>query len=347
VLVESYLVWAAHDLLIEMRWRSLAVVGIALLVFGAFFVIYGTSLPVYYAGGGVGVSVTGRVVGGLAPTSCEIPVITLPVTIHVRARSIEPIVVRIDAPNGTTVTHWQNETVNEDFSVGELGFWHVYLSQASNYFVYGEVLATTPRYAHPALMYAAIPLFLGSIIVLYSMNKRRHTAYFEKVLFEQNVGGRWVFLEWAFILALISQAPAFIPSYPWLYLVLILVTVLGVFSSIALAYIKVYLSTEGLLIEAPFFNFFRRYSVSQIYGYTATKQKKQRWFLLRPLPSFRAKKEDQVTIMLLDHLPTWIWVLSLGRRLRAKEIILRPKPLQNFVSAAEKLNIAKKDIAAI
>ncbi len=309
--------------------------------------IYGTSLPVYYVGGGIGISTTGRVVGGLVPTSCEIPVVTLPATIHVRVRSIEPVVVRIDAPNGTTVAQWQNKTVNEDFSVRELGFWHVYVSQASNYFVYGEVLATTPPYAHPALMYAAIPLFLGSISVLYSVNKKRHAAYFENILFEQNVGGRWVFLGWVFILALISQAPSLIPSYPWLYLVLIFVTMLGVFSSIALAYIKVYLSTEGLLIEAPFFNIFRRYRVNQIYGYTVTKQKKQRWFFLRPLPSFRAKKEDQVTVLMLDHLPTWLWVLSLGQRLRTKEIILRPKSMQDFAAAAEKLNIAKKDIAII
>jgi len=130
-------------------------------------------------------------------------------------------------------------------------------------------------------------------------------------------------------------APALIPSYPWLYLVLIFVTVLGVFSSIALAYIKVYLSIGGLLIEAPFFNFFRQYNVSQIYGYAVTKQKKQRWFFLRPLPSFRAKKEDEVTVLMLDHLPTWLWVLSLGKRLRAKEIILRPKSMENFAAAAE------------
>jgi len=328
-----------------MRWRSLAIIGIALLVFGIFFVIYGISLPVYYAGGGTGVSMTGRVVGGVAPGSCEIPIITVPDTIHVHVRSIEPVVVRIDAPNGTTVAQWQNETVNQDLSISELGFWHVYVSQASGYFVYGEVLATTQPDTHPALMYAAIPLTLGFVSVLYSVNKRRHAAYFRDILFEQNIGGRWVLLEWAFILALISQAPSLIPSYPWLYLILIFVIVLGVFSSIALAYIKVYLSTGGLLIEAPFFNLFRRYSVDQIYGYTVTKQKKQRWFFLRPLPSFRAKKEDQVTILMLEHLPTWLWILSLGKRLRAKEIILRPKSMQNFAAAAEKLNITKKDIA--
>jgi len=327
-----------------MRWIFYAIIGIALLIFGMFFVIYGTSLPVFYAGGGTGVSMTGKVVGGLAPGSCEIPIVTIPDTILVHVRSIEPVVVRIDAPNGTTVAFWQNETVNEALAISELGFWYVYVSQASNYFVYGEVLATTQPSTHPALMYAAIPLTLGSVTVLYSVNKRRHAMYFREVLFEQNIGGRWVFLEWAFILAFISQMPSLIPSYPWLYLVLILVTVLGVFSSIALAYIKVYLSTGGLLIEAPFLNLFRHYSVDQIYGYTVTKEKKQRWFLIRPLPTLRTKWEDQVTIQMLEHLPKWLWILSLGRRLRQKEIILRPKSIQNFTTAAEKLNITKKDV---
>ncbi len=329
--------------MIDMRWIFFAAIGIVLLILGILFVVYGTSLPVYYAGGGTGVSMTGRVVGGLAPGSCEIPIITVPDTIHVHVRSIEPVVVRIDAPNGTTVAQLQNETVNTDLSINELGFWHVYVSQASNYFVYGEVLATTQPSTHPALMYAAVPLTLGSVSVLYSVNKRRHAAYFKDVLFEQNIGGRWVFLEWAFILAFISQMPSLIPSYPWLYLVLIFVTVLGVFSSIALAYIKVYLSTEGLLIEAPFLNLFKHYSVDQIYGYTVTQEKKQRWFLLRPLPSLRAKWEDQVTILMLDHLPTRLWILSLGRRLQEKEITLRPKSIRNFTTAAEKLNITKKD----
>ncbi len=330
-----------------MRWAFLAIIGIALLIFGIFFAIYVTSLPVYYAGGGTGVSKTGRVVGGLAPDSSEILISTVPTTIHVRARSIEPVVVRINAPNGTIVAVWQNETVNEDFNARELGYWHVYVNQASNYFVYGEVLATTSPSTNLGLMYAAVPLFLGSMSTLYSVNKRRHRAYFENVLFEQNVGGRWVFLGWVFILALTPEVPRLVPSYAWLYPVLIAVTVLGVLSSIALAYIKVYLSTSGLIIEAPFFNLLRRYNVNQIYGYTVTKQKKQRWFLLRPLPSFRAKKEDEVTVLMLDHLPTSIWVLSLGARLRAKEITLRPKSMRNFAVAAEKLNIAKKDTATI
>ncbi|MGA2768406.1 MAG: hypothetical protein ABSF24_08850 [Candidatus Bathyarchaeia archaeon] len=330
-----------------LRWKSLAIIGIMLLVFGMFFLVYGTGLPVYYAGGGAGISKTGRVVGGLAPDRCEILILTLPDTIHIRVRSIEPVIVRIDAPNGTTLAQWQNETVNEDYPVPECGSWQVYISQSSGYFVYGEVLTTAPAYAHPALMYAMIPLLLGSLSVVYSVSKRRQAKYFESVLFQQNIGGRWVFLQWAFILAFISQAPVLIPSYPWLYLVLVFITVFGVFSSIALAYVKIYLSTGGLLIEAPFLNFFRLYEINKIYGYTVTKEEKQRWFFLRPLPSFRAKKEEHVTIFIIDRLPTWFWVLSLGKRFRADRIILRPKSTQNFATIAEKLNIVKKETATI
>ncbi len=235
------------------------------------------------------------------------------------------------------MAQWQNETVNEDYLVSECGFWQVYVSQSSGYFVYGEVLATAPAYAHPALMYAMIPLLLGSFSVVYSVGKRRQAKYFESVLFQQNIGGRWVFLQWAFILALISQAPVLIPSYPWLYLVLVFITVFGVFSSIALAYVKIYLSTGGLLIEAPFLNCFRLYEINKIYGYTVTKEKKQRWFFLRPLPSFRAKKEDQVTIFIIYLLPTWFCVLSLEKRFRADRIILRLKSTQNFAIIAVKL----------
>jgi hypothetical protein len=286
---------------------------------------------------------TGKVVGGLAPNHCEIPIFISPNTIHIRVNSIEAVIARIDAPNGTTVAQWQNETLSEDYLVSECGLWQVYVSQSSGYFVYGEVLATAPLQAHPALIYAMIPLCLGSLSVVYSISKRRQARYFESILFQQNIGGRWVFLEWAFILALISQAPTLIPSYPWLYLVLAFITVFGVFSSIALAYVNLYLSNEGLLIEAPFLNLFRRYEINQIHGYTVTKEEKQRWFFLKPLPSFRAKKEDQVTIFMLNPLPSWLWVLSLGKRVQEKELILRPKSTQTFVTAAQKLNVAKRE----
>jgi hypothetical protein len=44
-------------------------------------------------------------------------------------------------------------------------------------------------------------------------------------------------------------------------------------------------------------------------------------FLLRPLPSLQTKMEDQVTILMLEPLPIWLWILSLGKRLGQKEII--------------------------
>jgi hypothetical protein len=322
-------------------------IGLSLIIFGMFFLVYGTGFPVYYAGGGTGISQTVKVVGGLAPEYCEIPIFTLPNTIHIHVRSIEPVIVRIDAPNDTTLVQCQNITVNEDYVVSGCGYWKVYVSQPSGYFVYGEVFATAPVYAHPALAYATIPLLLGSLSIIYSLNKRRHARYFENILFQQNIGGRWVFLGWVFILAFITQLPTLIPSYPWLYPVLIFITVLGVFSSVALAYVKIYLATGGLLIEAPFLNSFRRYQISQIYGYTITKEKRQRWFFLMPIPSFRAKMEDQVTIFMLDPLPAWFWVLSLGKRLQEKEIILRPKSAQNFKTAAERLQIPERKIATI
>jgi hypothetical protein len=74
-----------------MRWKSLAIIGVVLLAFGVFFLVYAPRLPVYYAGGGTGISMTGKVVGGLAPNHCEIPIFISPNTIHIRVNSIEPV----------------------------------------------------------------------------------------------------------------------------------------------------------------------------------------------------------------------------------------------------------------
>jgi hypothetical protein len=108
-----------------MHWLIFAILGSMLLALGITLIVYAPNIPVYYAGGGTGVSVTGKVVGGLAPSSCEISIITVPNTIHIHARSIEPVTVRIDAPNGTSIAQWQNETVNVDYPVAECGFWRV------------------------------------------------------------------------------------------------------------------------------------------------------------------------------------------------------------------------------
>jgi hypothetical protein len=104
-----------------MRWQIFAILGFVFLMLGVALIVFAQDIPVYYAGGGAGVSMAGTVVGGLAPDYCDIPVFAVPNTIHIRARSIEPVNVTIDAPNGTTIAQWQNETVNVDYTVAECG----------------------------------------------------------------------------------------------------------------------------------------------------------------------------------------------------------------------------------
>jgi hypothetical protein len=316
-----------------------------LLTLGITLVVYAQNIPVYYAGGGTGVSMTGKVVAGLAPGYCEIPIITVPNTIHVHARSIEPVTVIIDAPNGTSLAQWQNETVSVDYPVAECGFWKVYISQPSGYFVYGEVLATAPLYAHPVLMYASISLLLGTMSLLHSIYKKKQASYLEDVQFEQNIGGRWVFLSWIPLLGFISQAPYYIPSFPWLYALLIAVTVAVVFFSFALAYVKIYLSNEGLYIEAPFLDFHKHYKKHQILGYSITQENKQRLLGFWKIPSRHPKKEDQITVHVLDPLPTRIWITSRATRLYPNKIVFRPKSTEKFMDAAGKLGIIQKEAA--
>jgi len=328
-----------------MRWPIFAILGSMLLTLGITLIVYAQNIPVYYAGGGTGVSVTGKVVGGLAPSSCEIPIITVPNTIHIHGRSIEPVTVRIDAPNGTSLAQWQNETVSVDYPVAECGFWRVYISQPSNYFVYGEVFATAPLYAHPALMYASIPILLGTMSLLHSTQKKKQASYLEDIQFEQNIGGRWVFLSWIPILVIISQAPFYIPSFPWLYALLIVVTVAAVFFSFALAYVKIYLSNKGFYVEAPFLNFHKHYETPQIYGYSITQEEKKRLLGFWTIPSRHPKKEDQITLFVLDPLPTRIWITSLATRLHPNKIVFRPKSTEKFIGAARKVGITKQEAA--
>jgi hypothetical protein len=312
---------------------------------GVTLLVFAQNIPVYYAGGGAGVSMSGNVVGGLAPDYCEITISAVPNTIHIHARSIEPVNVRIDAPNGTTLAQWQNETVNVDYPVAELGFWKVYISQPSGYFVYGDVVVTAPLYAHPVLMYASIPILLGTMSLLHSIYKRKQASYLENIQFEQNIGGRWVFLSWIPILVIISQAPSYIPSFPWLYALLIGVTVAAVFFSFALAYVKIYLSDKGFYIEAPFLNFHKHYKEDQIVGYSITRENKQRLLGFRNMPSRRPKEEDQITLSILDPLPARIWITSFATRLYPNKIVFRPKSTKKFTDAAEKLGITKKETA--
>ncbi|MBS7632441.1 hypothetical protein KEJ15_02310 [Candidatus Bathyarchaeota archaeon] len=92
-------------------------------------------------------------------------------------------------------------------------------------------------------------------------------------------------------MAFIGGSPALIPAYPWLYAMLTILTAFIVFCTFALSYIKIYVSTKGLLIEAPFLNYFKCYEANNIYGFTVTKEKKQRWFLLNPIPLFVPRKK--------------------------------------------------------
>ncbi len=326
-------------------WLAFAILGVILLTLGTTLIVNAQNIPVYYSGGGTGVSMTGKVVGGLAPNHCEITISTVPNTIHVHARSIEPVTVTIEAPNGTTLAQLQNETVSMDYPVEKCGFWQVYISQPSGYFVYGEVLVTAPLYAHPVLMYASVPTLLGCMSLLHSAYKKKQTSRIEGIYFEQNIGGRWVFLSWIPILIIISQAPFYIPSFPWLYALLTAVTVGAVFFSFALAYVKIYLSNKGFYIEAPFLNFHKHYKIHQILGYNITQKNKQRLLGFWTIPSKHPEKEDQITLAVLDPLPTRIWITSLATRLYPNQIVFHPKSTEKFVDAAAKLGIAKKEAA--
>lgn len=330
-----------------MRWQIFTTIGITLLTFGIIFIVYGPTLPTYYAGGGTGISTTGKVKTGVAPDSCDVTVVTVPNTIHIRARSIENVTVTITAPNGTITAQWLNETVNQDYLVTQCGFWHVSISQASHYFVYGEVYATAPWYAHPALMYASIPLLLGTMSLLHSFNKKKHASQLQNIMFEQNIGGRWVFLAWIPVLAAISEAPLWIPSYPWLYASLIALTVAVVFFSFALAYVKIYLYSNGLYVEAPFLNFHKQIKSNQIYGYTITQKEKQRLLGFWKIPSTNPKSEDEITITILSPLPARIWITSLATRLYPNKIVFRPKSTLGFTTAAYNLGITTKEITQL
>lgn len=209
--------------------------------------------------------------------------------------------------------------------------------------MYGEVLATAPLYAHPVLMYASIPLLLGTMSLLHSIYKKKQTYYLKDIQFEQNIGGRWVFLSWVPILAIISQAPYYIPSFPWLYALLIMVTVAAVFFSFALAYIKIYLSTKDFYIEAPFLNFHKHYGTHEIFGYSIKQENKQRLFGFWKIPSRHPEKEDYITISVLDPLPARIWVTSFATRLYSKKIVFRPKSTGKFTDAAGKLGMKEEE----
>ena len=298
-------------------------------------------IPVYYAGGGTAISFSGRVAQGVAPTHCELVVFATPNILHVHVKSDQATTVKLVHPNGTTQATWRNETISEKYVLSECGLWNVYVSESSNTPAQGEIYTTAPLLVHPALIYASGLILLGFLSLLHSNSRRKQRSYFKGILFEQNIGGRWVFWAWIPILITTAQAPVLIPSYPWLSALLLAVTVIAVFSSISLAYVKLYVLTKGILIEAPFLNLSRYYETNHIYGFAVTREKKQRWFLLRPIPS--REKENQVTISTLNPLPKRLWILSLSTRLYGNKIIFRPKDFRNFTSAMDKAGISRKE----
>lgn len=330
--------------MIEMRWVFFSIIGLIFLSLGVILLVLGPRSPVYWAGGGTSISFDGTIIHGTAPTHCEIMVPTIPNTLHVRVKAEQTLTVELNRPNGTTVAVWENETIHEDYVLSECGLWEIYIVAPKGFVALGEIYTTAPLYAHPALVYAPGPILLGLLSLLYSKNKRRMSSCSTDHHFEQHIGGRWVFLAWIPIFAFISSAPRYIPSYPWLYVLLIALTVVALFSSIAIAYVKLYVSTDGIFVEAPFLNFSKQYEAADIYGYAVKKVKKQRWFLLRPIPSVRKRKDDEVTISVLSPLPKWLWFLSFGTRLYGNKIIFRPKSLQNFTLAMDELGVVKKDI---
>lgn len=313
-----------------MRWVTFLIIGLLFTSLGIILCVLGPSTPVHYFGAG---SLPSRLYEVLAPT--------VPNTLHLRLKGENALNVELFAPNRTRVEVWSGLEVNEDYVLNEVGIWGVYVSAPGYTNIEGSIYTTAPLTAHPALIYASGALLLGSLTLLYSIKKKRLEPSFNKVLFEQNIGGRWVFLAWLPILAFTADAPHLIPSYPWLYLLLIVVTVIAVFSCISLAYIKLYVLADEICIEAPFLNFLKHYKTNQIRGFWITKEKKRRWFLLYPLPNIRGEKEDFATISLLEPLPKKLQILVLGAKIAGNEIHFKPKSVQKLKTSMKNANISE------
>jgi len=332
-----------------MKWIIFLIVGVMSLSLGVVLIIIAPIIPVYYTATGTSINLTnGTVVpGGFTPSYYEILVPTIPNTLHLRINGKQDLHVELINPNGNIALRWQNSIINEDYDLTEVGLWKLNISAPTETNFQAEIFTTAPITAHPALIYASGAILLGTLTLLYSKNKRTHESFVGDVLFEQNIAGRWIFAVWIPLFAFIAYAPRFIPSYPWLYFILIVLTVIALFSCLSLAYIKLYVLTKGILIETPFLNFSRYYSVDQIYGFNITKEKKQRWFLLYPIPSFRTRKENFVTISLLEPLPRILQALVFGERFVGNTIKFKPKSFQRFITAMNTLGIRKREITKI
>jgi len=324
-----------------MRWYVFFVVGSLFLVVGISMVVYAPTIPTYWTGSSTVISDSGVYSGFYTPHSFEVLIPFVPNNLHLRINGENDLNVSLISPNGTRVMLWQGSAINRDFELTELGYWKVGVSASRvTHFDY-VIFATAPFFAHPVLIYASALILLGSLLLLFSKNRRTRESIFKQPLFQQNIGGRWVFAAWIPILIFIADAPSFMPRYPWLYALLIVLTVVAVFASVSLAYIKFYVFPKGLFLEAPFLNFSKYCETSKIEGYAVTQEKRQRWFLLQPLPSIRAKKEPSVTVVLQESLPTWLQMLMLRSRFADNTVNFRPKSLQRLETSMEKLGIEK------
>jgi len=331
-----------------MRWVVSLAVGLLFLAIGITLIVLAPSMPVHYFSEGTSVLSDGTVVpGSFTPSHYEILVPTTPNTLHLRLVGDHDLHVELAGTNGTVIRTWNGSVIDEDYVLSGCGNWEVYVSASTSTHFRGTVYTSASLLAHPALVYASGAILLGILSILYSNGKKKQHRYVKDVLFEQNIGGRWVFAAWLPILYIIAQAPGLIPSFPWLYFTLIVMTVVAVVSCISLAYIKLYVSTEGLFVEAPFLSFSRHYSIDLIYGFETTKEEKQRWFLLHPIRSDPSKKEDAVTITIMKPLPSWLSVVVLGARLVGNRISFRPKSLRQFTEAMDKLGVSKRSAAQV
>ena len=324
-----------------MRWYVFFVVGSLFLMVGISMVVYAPTIPTYWTGSSTVISNSGIYTGFYTPHRFEVMIPSVPNTVHLRISGKGDLNVSLTSPNGTTVMRWQDDVINEDYELIEVGYWIVQVTaDRVTHFDY-VIFATAPITSHPVLIYASALILLGSLLLLFSKNRRTRESISEQPLFQQNIGGRWVFAAWIPILIFIADAPSFMPRYPWLYTLLIVLTVVAVFSSLSLAYIKLYVFPKGVFLEAPFLNFNRCYETNQIDGYGVTQEKKQRWFLLHPLPSIRPKKEPSVSISLQECLPMWLQMLMLRSRFTDNMINFRPKSLQKLEASMKKLGIEK------
>lgn len=177
-----------------MRWVVILVVGLVFLSIGVALAVVGPLTPVYYVGEPTTILNDGSTVPGtFTPDYREFLVPTLPNTLHMNFEGYYPIDVQLESPSGTIVKTWSNYTVKEDYELSQVGVWHIQVTSPDTNFFRGNFYTTAPLIAHPSLIYASGALLLGSLTTLFAKNKRKIQNDVKEVLFEQNIGGRWVF----------------------------------------------------------------------------------------------------------------------------------------------------------